>query len=276
MAERTRIWFSQPLETAAVWWRIERADGFALGFTTHDRDLWFDGLLHRTAPGMTPSSIRKTGTLEPDSAEIAGALSHDLIREQDLTAGRFDGASIAMGLVDWQTLERQDIYRGTIGAVGIEGAGFSAELKSLKSVFEREIVPRTSPTCRAEFCEVGCTLSATRFTAVHALAAISDTGYAIRIDGAVALDDLVFGKLRALGGPDAGLWRRVEGRDGDWLLLDRPLDPTTSVGTRMTVRQGCDHILQTCAARFANAVNFRGEPFLPGNDLLARYPLAGA
>jgi|GEM_PF-6257398 len=31
--------------------------------------------------------------------------------------------------------------------------------------------------------------------------------------------------------------------------------------------------LQTCAQRFANAVNFRGEPFVPGNDLVARYPV---
>lgn len=275
MTDGPRIWFSEPLETVAIWWRIERADGVTLGFTTHDRDLWFDGLLHRTAPGMTPSSIQKTGSMEPDSAEISGALNHDSIREDDLTAGRFDGAAIAMGLVDWRTLEVQDIYRGTIGAVGIEGAGFSAELQSLKSVLEREIVPRTSPTCRAEFCEAGCTLSAARFTATHALVAISETGYAVRIDNLTSLDGLVFGKLRALGGPDAGLWRRIEGIDADWLLLDRPLAPSTSVGTRIAVRQGCDHTLETCATRFDNAINFRGEPFLPGNDLLARYPLAG-
>ena len=30
----------------------------------------------------------------------------------------------------------------------------------------------------------------------------------------------------------------------------------------------------TCAARFGNAVNFQGEPFLPGNDMLAQYPVA--
>jgi len=30
--------------------------------------------------------------------------------------------------------------------------------------------------------------------------------------------------------------------------------------------------METCSARFGNAVNFRGEPYLPGNDLLTRYP----
>ena len=36
--------------------------------------------------------------------------------------------------------------------------------------------------------------------------------------------------------------------------------------------EGCDKSLATCAARFGNAANFRGEPYLPGMDLLTRYP----
>ena len=36
--------------------------------------------------------------------------------------------------------------------------------------------------------------------------------------------------------------------------------------------QGCNKNFATCRDRFANAVNFRGEPYLPGNDLLTRYP----
>ncbi len=37
------------------------------------------------------------------------------------------------------------------------------------------------------------------------------------------------------------------------------------------VLEGCDKRLATCATRFLNAGNFRGEPHLPGNDLLVRY-----
>ena len=74
----SRVWFSQPLETAATFWRVIRRDGVTLGFTTHDRDLWFDGVLHRAAPGMVPSAIRRSTDFEPDSAEVQGALRvHD-------------------------------------------------------------------------------------------------------------------------------------------------------------------------------------------------------
>ena len=44
------------------------------------------------------------------------------------------------------------------------------------------------------------------------------------------------------------------------------------VGCRIELREGCDKRFETCVSRFANAINFRGEPHLPGNDLLTRYP----
>ena len=42
-------------------------------------------------------------------------------------------------------------------------------------------------------------------------------------------------------------------------------------GARVEMIEGCDKRFATCIARFANAVNCRGEPHLPGNDLLTRY-----
>ena len=43
-----RAFLASELDTTAGWWRIYRCDGVTLGFTTHDRDLWFDGIV--TAP----------------------------------------------------------------------------------------------------------------------------------------------------------------------------------------------------------------------------------
>ncbi len=274
MAGSTRTWFTGPLETVATWWRIERADGVTLGFTSHDRDLAFDGLTHRTAPGMVPSAIRRTATFEADSAEITGALSHDAISETDLAAGRFDGARIAMGLVDWETLETTTLHSGAIGTVGRESTGFSAELLSLKDQLNRDVVPRTAPTCRAAFCGEGCTLSAARFEHDATLIETAEGGDAIRIACAVPADALLFGGVRWIDGPNAGLRRHAIALDADWITLDQPVFTAMSEGGRLLVREGCDHTLQTCADRFGNAVNFQGEPFLPGNDLLTRYPPA--
>lgn len=270
----SRTWFSQPLETVAVWWRIERRDGVALGFTSHDRDLTFAGLSHRTAPGMVPSAVRRTATFEADSAEVSGALAHDAIGEADLVAGRFDGAAVTMGLVDWATLENETLFTGTIGSVSREGDRFSADLQSIKQALSQQIVPRTSPTCRAEFCGAGCTLSSARFSYEARITNISFDRQAIQIDGASTLANLEFGWIRPVDGPDTGLTATIHSVQDEWLILERALSDGNVPGMHVNVREGCDHTLSTCATRFANALNFQGEPHLPGNDLLTRYPSA--
>lgn len=268
----SRVWFSQQLETVATFWRVVRRDGITLGFTTHDGDLWFDGVLHRAVPGMLPSAIRRSADLEPDSAEVEGALSHESISSEDLAQGRFDGASVAIGIVDWETLERDVLYRGAIGSVIEEAGKFTAQLASRKAELRRDIVPRTSPTCRAEFCGAGCTLSGAKFTRETTVQSCDVDANTLTLPAAMAASTYVGGMVRFLEGPLAGLGFAISGITGSALRLEMPLDQTVPNGTRILLREGCDRTLETCSSRFGNAVNFQAEPFLPGNDLIARYP----
>lgn len=268
----TRRWFSQPLETVATFWRILRRDGVALGFASHDHDLWFGGLVHRAAPGMVPSAIRRSAGLEPDSAEINGAISHDIITEDDLLSGRFDGARVILGLVDWESLEAEVLYRGSIGQISAEDGQFSVELASRKAELQRDPIPRTSPTCRAEFCAPGCQLSAAVHTHDASLVSFDLGLNSVVINTDVALENLVDGQLRWIDGAQAGMSARIVGHSGSTLTLAAPLDPGLLPGLRALVREGCDRTLGTCSSRFGNAINFQGEPFLPGNDLITRYP----
>lgn len=268
----SHVFFREELEAGATFWRIRRRDGVALGLTSHDRDLWFDGVLHRAAPGMLPSAIRRTADLSPDSAEVQGALTHDSIPADDLAAGRFDGAAVEIGVVDWETLDRAVLYRGEIGGVAEEAGKFSAELRSAKADLEADTVPRTSPTCRAQFCGPGCTLSAAKFTHEAVVATVDFAANRVPFAGAPAPAAMRDGGLRWLDGPHAGMAMEVVSADEAGLVLDRDLDPDLQPGTRALLREGCDHTVQTCSERFGNAINFQGEPFLPGNDLIARYP----
>jgi uncharacterized phage protein (TIGR02218 family) len=264
--------FTSELEGVATFWRIFRKDGVALGFSTHDRDLRFEGLLHRSAPGLVPSAIRKTNALEHDSAEVSGALSHDSISEAELAAGHYDQARIEIGAVNWETLESMTLYSGEIGELSENGSAFEAELRSVKARLEEDLVPRTSPTCRAEFCGKDCGLSANAYTTIVSVtSADSDTNtVAIELPNPA---DHVDGRLRFLEGPQTGLEFGIMQADAAGCLLDRPLATPLDSPLAAELREGCDHTIETCTSRFGNAANFRGEPFLPGNDLLARYPV---
>ncbi|OYW98513.1 MAG: hypothetical protein B7Z15_22040 [Rhizobiales bacterium 32-66-8] len=62
-----------------------------------------------------------------------------------------------------------------------------------------------------------------------------------------------------LGGADVlGFAVRV----GDWV----------AVGDTIEVTAGCDRRFATCRAKFANGINFRGFPHIPGSDFVLRYP----
>ena len=41
-------------------------------------------------------------------------------------------------------------------------------------------------------------------------------------------------------------------------------------GNTIVVTAGCDKRIETCRARFANAINFRGFPSMPGNEYLTK------
>jgi len=272
----SRIFFARELEAAVTFWRIFRRDGVALGFISHDRDLTFDGICHRAAPGMVPSAIRLTSGLSDESADVQGVLTHSAINSADLASGRFDAAAVQIGIVDWETLERTALYHGLLGTITADGGSFSAELSSAKSVLNRDFVPRTSPTCRARFCGPGCSLSAPEYSLSTSITAIDLERNAVTappLDSPPDLVSFLFGELRWFDGPHAGIRMQIVDLTEDGLVLDQPLSPDVQAGTAVRLKQGCDHTFITCQSRFGNAINFQGEPFLPGNDLLARYPL---
>ncbi|MDG6079189.1 DUF2163 domain-containing protein [Erythrobacter litoralis] len=268
----SRVFFAADLDTAASWWRIYRTDGVALAFTTHDRDLWFEGHLHRAAPGLLPSAIRRTIDLSDDEAEVDGALSHDTITSADIATGKYDGAGIEMGIVDWETLETASLYAGSIDSVAQDSDTFSARLKSVKSVLAIDTVPRTSPTCRAEFCGPGCSLSPERFRRRARVSRLDAEGGRVWLSIADP-GRFEYGTLRWIDGPHSGRTVTILSLESDGaFMLDTLLDKASAPGDRAILHEGCDKTISTCARRFDNAKNFRGEPHLPGNDLLAQYP----
>ncbi|WP_271078925.1 DUF2163 domain-containing protein [Aurantiacibacter sp. MUD61] len=270
------VFFAKDLEGVATYWSIKRRDGVCLGFTSHNRDLVIDSVRYRSAPGMIPSAIRRTAQLERDSVEVEGVLAHDSISAEDMEQGRYDNARISIGLVDWETLEHTSLFHGELGAISQRDGTFEAELRSAKARLEVDVVARTSPTCRAEFCDAACQLNAARFTHLLKVSSIDIENNSVSFGGAVSPVHLLHGNVKWVDGPHAGMVMQVIDADANGIVLDRPISSDVTPGTRAFLREGCDHTLATCNSRFGNAANFRGEPHLPGNDLLASYPTSSS
>lgn len=267
-------WLEPELTRVAFCWRLDRRDGIGLGFTSHDRDLVVGGLTYAAAPGMVPSAVTRSTGFAVASLDVAGALTDDRIAAADLAAGRWDGAAVRLFAVDWGDPDGGAVAlaRGEIGAVETRDGAFEAELRGPTAVLERPVIERTSPECRAELGDRRCRVDLAGRVRVVRIVAVVDARTLIVATPEPVANGWGGGRARWLDGPGAGLAIGVARSDGTTLMLrDPPRRPVTA-GERIEISEGCDRSVATCAARFGNAANFRGEPHLPGNDLLTRYP----
>lgn len=259
------------LTALAFCWRLQRSDGAGLGLTSSDRDLVHQGSSYRAAPGVTPAAISRSLGLEPDSADMAGALTADALRDSDLALGRWNGASVSLLAVDWGDPGAAPIplLGGELGEVEIDGDKFSAELRGAASRLDRAACPSTSPECRASFGDKQCRVDLAGRS--RRATVISSTDNLLGLDSPVE-ERFLFGRLRYLSGANCGLASVILATSGAGISLrDRPR-AHVAAGTIVELREGCDKRFETCASRFGNGANFRGEPHLPGSDLLTRYP----
>jgi uncharacterized phage protein (TIGR02218 family) len=264
----------RPLTTLAFCWRVERRDGVCLGFTTHDRELAIDGLDYRPAPGMLPSAVTRTDGFDAAALDVSGALTSDAINAADLAAGRWDGAAVRLFLVDWEDPGGGQVLlaRGELGEVTLRGPAFEAELKGPAAVLEAAAVEQTSPDCRAALGDKRCRVDLMpRTTITSVTQVIADSVVEVAEAGA-ATNGYAYGRLRWLSGGNCGLAAAILSSEGPRLTLRQPPPLPPAAGDLVEIVEGCDKLFATCRDRFANAENFRGEPHLPGMDLLTRYP----
>jgi uncharacterized phage protein (TIGR02218 family) len=259
------------LTSVAMCWRIERLDGAGLGLTSHDEAVTSEGVDSLPSPGMMPASIKRQLGLEPHSGEVAGALSADTLSDNDLAVGRWDGAQVRLTAIDWRNSDADaaQLLAGELGNVAINDVGFTADLQGAAVKLDRSVCPATTAECRAAFGDKQCRVDLAGRTAVGSV--VSAAGAELTLNSAFD-ERFVLGRLRYMSGANCGLATVVLAVSGSVVQVrDLPRAPVEP-GCKVELREGCDKRFQTCVDRFANAANFRGEPHLPGNDLLTRYP----
>jgi uncharacterized phage protein (TIGR02218 family) len=267
-------WLDPALTTVALCWRLDRRDGMALGFTSHDRDLVIGGLTYRAAPGMLPSAISLSDGFDVDTLDVSGALTSAAISGDDLASGRWDGARVRLFAANWERPEDETVplARGELGDVTIRDGAFSAELRGPTALLERPVIEHTSPECRAELGDRRCRIDMAGRRRVARVTAVIDR---MTIEVSLAeprANAYGYGRLRWIDGANGGLSGVIQVSQGTRITLRDPPYFAVATDVRVELVEGCDKLFSTCRDRFANAANFRGEPYLPGNDLLTRYP----
>ncbi|MGN6101715.1 MAG: DUF2163 domain-containing protein [Devosia sp.] len=270
--------------TLATCWRLARRDGGVLGFTDHDRTLSFDGTDFVPASGLEGSEAAQKLGAQVATSEVVGILTSDAIAEDDMLLGRYDGAVVETFRVNWRDVGVRDLVsKATIGEITRADGRFTAELRSGQAALNVAKGRLYQSLCDARLGDARCgiDLDDVRYRATATVAGIADR-YRLEVAGVEAFGEGWFGFGTAAWGTGrrSGVADEIlsHTRPGgaDILQFAAPVGDWVVAGDTLTVTAGCDRRFATCIAKFANSVNFRGFPHIPGSDFVLRYPKPGA
>lgn len=260
-------------------WRIERRDGAVLRFTDADAPLVVEGETYLVGSAFTRSAVASEAGLAPDHLDVVGLIDAAALDEGELRAGLFDHAEVRLFVVDREAPEAGvlKLRRGRIGEVELaEDGTFRAELRGLAQALSQAIGELCSPECRADLGDARCKVLVTgpdwrRAGAVTGV--VSRLSFdAVVADASAEPGFYAGGVLLWTSGENAGVASEVKRRDAATGRIELWQAPPLAVGTGdgFALHPGCDKRFATCRTKFANHLNFRGEPHVPGLDAVTR------
>lgn len=261
-------------------WLVTRADGETYGFTDHDSDLSFGGYVFKASSGLSAGALEQSTGMSVDNSEAVGALSDAAVSEEDLAQGCFDGAEVQSWLVNWADVsECVTEFRGSFGEVSRRAGAFRVELRGLTEMLNQPQGRVYQAGCGAVLGDARCKINLDQgaYRATVEIVEFDALGR-IRIDGSTSFGDRWFerGRAEVLTGNSAGMTVMIKSdrltATGRVIDLWHGTGATLAPGDTVRLQAGCDRRATTCQAKFANFMNFRGFPHIPGEDWLGSYP----
>lgn len=269
--------------TRCVLVRLDLVDGTTLAITDHDRALAFDlgdgEVSYSAATGILPSDLSLSTGFEADDIEITGPVTDDgLTTLAALLGGRFDDAAVRVFQVNWASLADGAIplLTGQVVRADVMGGRFTLTVNSEITKFAQTIGRVITGYCDADFGDARCGFLVV--PVAGSVTAVTDERlFSVSFAGSYADDYFNRGTVSFTSGALAGC-RPVEIHDwtaAGLVALWTSLPVAPQVGDTLELRQGCGKTRTDCMG-FANIVNFRGFPDVPGTDQVLRYPNPGA
>lgn len=259
-------------------WRLTRRDGTVTGFTDHDRDLAFDGVIYAAATGLAPSDAESQLGLAVSGGEVSGALMSAGLSESDIAAGKYDDAEVTTYLVNWADVSQRLLLDvASIGEVRRADNHFIAELRGPAHRYDEAQGRLYQANCDADLGDDRCKVTLAGLTIADSISEFIST-LIIKVPALAAKPDdwATGGRIAFTAGANQGQSRMIKAHGaGGVVELWEPLPATLAPGTACTITPGCDKSYETCAAKFANILNFRGFPHIPTPDFILTYARAG-
>lgn len=254
-------------------WRMQLTNGQLLNFTDADEDIFFEEENYICGGYFTPNKIFSSNELAQDNFVISGIIDNKIITKKDLLEGKFSNGYLEVFLVSRVNLQdkRTILKTGWIGEIKAKEHKFTAEIISLGSKTNNVIGICYSSSCRAEFGDEFCKVNKDQYGKNGIISKLVEVNSFIDEEIKEPNDYFNQGVLSFTSGKNKGTKHRViEFRDNK-ITLDSSYNLEITIGDEYTIIVGCNKTLSSCIDKFNNAINFRGEPFIPSkHNLVAK------
>ena len=259
-------------------WLLVRRDGVVMGFTDHDQNLTFKDKLFLAHAGLDAAQAETQLGFAVSGSEVSGALLSDVLTEEELSAGVYDGASLETWLVNWASTDQCVLLDvAMIGQVRCVDSAFTAELRSMAASLNEDVGRLYQTRCSADLGDHRCKVDLSLPGFTISTVVVSTDGRMTFVTPEQSMASGWFTAGQALFKTGANAKARVTIKDhqvdskGSHITLWTPLPALIASGDQIELQAGCCKSLSMCRDKFGNLANFRGFSLMPGNDVVTAY-----
>ena len=261
--------YAQGSTSLAYALRIEREDATVYGFTSADRDAFFNATQYKAAQGLNISSLETNSGFSVDNLELSTLDDGTLFKRTDILGGLWRNAQFSITRYNVASVSDgfETIMVGTLGEATLSNGSVKVELRGLQQYLQQPVGSVISATCRARLGDNKCTVNLTPLTFVGQVASALNKQTFVNGLSSQANGYFENGVLRFTSGVCQGMSGVVKTYTSNTFTLQLPLIIQPEVGDSFVAISGCKkRFVEDCIGKFANSLNFQGEPHVPGLD----------
>ena len=276
ISEELKSHLKKAVTTTANCWLIKCKDGSQVGLTDHSEDIIYNNTKYYSNNIIASSAIETSLSLSADNYELEIALNASYINESDLLEAKYDKASIEFFIVNYLDLSQGTILirAGYIYEVRLGNGKFTVEIRSLSQELNKQTRAIYSETCRAQFQDSRCGANNSNHILYGVIQNVISNDK-IGTDIVIQNPDLYRNaKIKFFTNHTSDSTQKTDetgvtktlsvSRNIISLLKSHMIKPEKNC--KFLLYHSCNKKFTTCHKMFNNALNFRGEPHVPGID----------
>lgn len=247
-------------------WNIILNNGKHLNFCDAEENVKIDGLEYIADPTFFRSASEKGLSGKGSNIELSGIISASEICYEDVKNGLYQNALVEVFLYNKGTSSRMTTtFYGYISRIDFSDDRLTAQLRDFATSLGNKFGDIYSPQCRVELgsAKCGVNLEDHRFE-VRIEKILSPTK--LQISRKFVSNYLKYARFKVVKEPEKSSVQHIDSNAGKVITLLKPFEFPLDGIIDAEITIGCDKTIETCSARFCNAINFRGEPFVPNLD----------